>query len=205
MAYNINIEELFQNQFGVKPQLVFDNKLYGMTQLLKLKRTEVEFGEVQANRTSIIGTPVWDYISIKPKVIEGTGEEFPGYEFPLEIITEVVLPMKKVETDIVGRDGNVEELMGVEDWMITVRGFVINHDSKQYPEELVKELRAFAALKDTLLDVESTFLNLLDIFYVSVHRLSFPPGTGYSNVQPFEMELKSKLPFTVNAEDGILL
>ncbi len=205
MAYNINIEELFKNQFGIQAQLVFDNKLFAATKLLGLKRTQIVSGQVQANRVSALGTPVWDYISIKPKVIEGTGEDFPGYEFPLECITEAVLPMKKVETDIAGRDGNVEELMGVEDWMITVRGFVINHDSTEYPEDAVKELRAFASLKDTLLDVESTFLNLLDIFYVSVHRLSFPPGTGYSNVQPFEMELKSKIPFTVNAEDGILL
>ena len=205
MGYKINIEELFKNQFGIKAPLVFDNKLYAATKLLGLKGTLAESGEVQANRVSVLGTPVWDYIYIKSKEIEGTGEYFPGYEFPLECITEVMLPMKKVETDIAGRDGNVEELMGVADWTITVRGFVINHDSKRYPEAGVNALSTFAALKDTLLEVEGTFLNLLGIFYVSVHRLSFPPGTGYSNVQPFEMEMKSKIPFTVNAEDGILL
>lgn len=203
MPFNVNIQDLFKGQFGFKPD--FATQAVLDVALNRFSPIEVLDGEVQANRVSALGTPVWDYIKIKPKVIEGTGVRFGGYEFPLECVTEAILPKKIVETDIIGRDGNVEELMGLGDWMITVRGFVINHNSVAYPEAGVKQLRAFAALKTSLLDVESTFLNLLDIYYVSVHRLAFPPGVGFSNVQPFEMELKSKIPFTVTATDGILL
>lgn len=203
LPYSFNIQELFTKQFGFRPgfatQAVADSLLNGFNDI------KVVEGEVKANRVSATGTPVWDYIKIGPKTIEGTGEEFTGFEFPLECVTEAILPKKIVETDIAGRDGDVEELMGVKDWMITVRGFVINHNSIEYPEEAVKELTAFSKLKTSLLDVESTFLNLLDIYYVSVHRLALPPGVGFSNVQPFEMELKSKIPFTVNSSNGILL
>ena len=203
MNFNINIQELFKTAFnfqvGFATQAVADSLLNGLDAI------QVVDGEVPSNRVSYMGTPVWDYVKIGPKIIEGTGEEYPGYEFPLECVAEVILPMGKVSTEIMGRDGDVEELMSVKDWNITLRGFLINYESINYPEDQVRALREFASLKTTLLDVESTFLNLLDIYHLSVQRLAFPPATGYSNVQPFEMELKSKLPFTINATDGILL
>lgn len=203
MQYNVNIPELFKSHFGF--QVGFATKAVADTLFNGLDNIEIISGNLPGNAVSKMGTPVWDQIKIYPKIIEGTGEKFTGYTFPIESVTEVILPKKIVETDIVGRDGNVEELMGLQDWDITIRGFLINYDTTDYPEDQVSELRDFAKLKSSLLEVESTFLNLLDINYLSIHRLAFPAATGYSNVQPFEIEAKSKIPFTVNTTDGILL
>ncbi|MEO2080606.1 MAG: DUF6046 domain-containing protein [Leeuwenhoekiella sp.] len=203
MQFNLNITELFKSHFGF--QVGIATRVIADQILNPFQDIEVIESNAPANAVSRMGTPVWDYVSIKPKIIEGTGESFGGFDFPLECVTEVILPKKIVETEIIGRDGDVEELMGVKDWMITFRGFIINYDTQDYPEDALKELKDFAALKTTLLDVESTFLNLLDIYHLSIHKLILPAAAGYSHVQPFELEAKSKIPFTVNASNGILL
>lgn len=201
LSYNFNIPELFKSHFGFNVGI--------STKDIPAKHGShginlVEFN-ARINKISLLGTPVWDFITIQPKIIEATGEKFEGYDFPLECVTEALLPKKIVETDIIGRDGNVEELMGLGDWQLIIRGFVINHYLGFYPEKQVKELKDLVALKDTTLGVESTFLNLLDIYYISLHEIKFPAAVGYDNVQPFEITAKSRIPFTLNPTNGILL
>lgn len=202
-AYSINIAELFKQQFHINVGYiggsVADKFLNDFKGIEALPTNEA------LTRQSLQGVPVWDYLKILPKVIDGTGETFEGYEFPREMVIEAVLPKKIVTTDIVGRDGQVEELMGLDDWQISLRGFIINYDSTDYPETQVKELLRVCSLKDTSLEVEGTFLNILGITHISLHQLNPVASIGYSHVQKFEIEAKSKKPFKLNKDHGILL
>ena len=202
-SYKINLKELFKSQFRLNADLstknVFDKKSAAF------KGIKVLENQKQLSKTSLEGIPVWDYIRLLPKKIVGTGDNFEGYDFPLECVVEGNLPKKIVETEIFGMDGTVEELMGINDWIISIKGFIINYKSKDYPEDQVKALKNACSLKDCELGVEGTFLNMLGINYISIHSLNLPASVGYGNMQSFEIEARSKIPFIINNQDGILL
>lgn len=195
-SYNINVKELLRQHFpfklGFATQAVADMLFNGFDDI------EVLPTNTALSKISAMGTPVWDFIDLKPSYIEGTGEPFGGYSFPLETTIEAVRPKKIVETDVWGRDGMVEELIALDDWMLTIRGLVINYESTDYPEEQVKELQRICELKTSLLECEGTFLTMLGINYMSIHKLNLTPSVGYSNIQAFEIEAKSKIPFIIN-------
>lgn len=151
------------------------------------------------------GVPVWDYVKLLPKIIEGTGEQFNGYDFPYETVVEANFEKKIVTTDIFGSDGEVEELMGNGDWDILIRGFIINYETNDYPAAAVREMTRVCRLKDTIIDVEGTYLNMLGINAISIHRFTPRPTPGYRNMQAFEIEARSKQPFIIDAENGVLL
>jgi hypothetical protein len=212
-TYNINFQELFKSTFhqniGFVGSAIIGSSAIGGAIIDKYanKFSGIEVLEEQKplQLKSQTGAPVWDYVKLLPKVIDGTGEKFDGYQFPFECVVEAVLPKKIVSTDIFGSDGQVEELMGLDDWQINLKGFIINYDTDDYPEFEVRRLRSVCELKDTQLEVEGTFLNLLNVNLISLHRLSLPPSPGYKNMQAFEVECRSKKPFIIDADNGILL
>ena len=202
-TYKINILELFRNQFHFNVSTATDaisDKL-----LNDFKGIEVLASNSPMAAVTKHGVPVWDYVTILPKKIAGTGENFEGYDFPFETVVEAVQPKKVAETEIFGADGTVEELMGLGDWQITIKGFVINYDSNDYPEAGVRALKRVCQLKDVELEVEGTYLNMLDIHYISIRNLALPAAVGLRNVQTFEVECRSKIPFIISRTDGILL
>lgn len=195
-SYNINVKELIKQHFpfklGFATQTVADALFNGFDDIQVLP-TNNELAKV-----SVMGTPVWDFIDLKPSYIEVTGEQFGGYSFPLETTIEPIRPKKIVETDIFGRDGNVEELIALDDWQLTIRGLIINYESTDYPEQQVKELQRVCELKTSLLECEGTLLTMLGIHYMSIHKLTLTPSIGYSHIQAFEIEAKSKIPFIIS-------
>ncbi|RWX03361.1 DUF6046 domain-containing protein [Flavobacterium cerinum] len=202
-TYNINMQELFRTAFHFN--------LYAATDAVGDKLLN-DYGTIEVIPTnsplvamSKQGMPVWDYVRLLPKKIAGTGENFEGFDFPVETVVEAVLPKKVAETEIFGRDGTVEELMGLGDWQINIKGFIINYDSTDYPEDQVRALKRVCELKDVELAVEGTYLNMLDINYISIRNLNLPPSVGYGNMATFEIECRSKIPFIINRTDGVLL
>lgn len=202
-TYRIDLYELYVNEFHINPNtaiIAVADKL-----LNDFKDIEVIDFEKPLHALSKQGVPVWDYILIAPKIIAGTGEKYEGYSFATECIVTAVLPKKIAQTDVFGMDGTVEELMGNEDWDLTIQGFIINYESKDYPEEEVRALKRLCTLKETEFEVESTFMNMLDINYISIHELALEPTAGYSNMQKFEIRAKSKIPYIIYPTDGVLL
>lgn len=192
MNFNINMRALYTAQFGINAGIgtraVID-KVFNQPGEIEALPTDQPFIEPRTH----MGTPVWDYINLLPDM---TGDqEFFGFGFPLECTTEANISKKIVETDIAGRNGVIEELVGIGDWQITVRGFAINYESTDYPEGIVNALKETFRYKGVMVPVESTFLNLLGVNYVSLKSLDLPTMYGYSNVQPFEARMISKEPF----------
>lgn len=198
-----NFAELFKSTFKLNLGYATNSIIDGQTNKLDTQSLQPiqELSPLQLK--SQIGMPVWDYVKLLPKIIEGTGEQFDGYQFPFEIVVEASMPKKIVTTEIVGRDGDVEELMGIGDWDITLRGFIINYDTNDYPEEAVRELSRVCKLKETSFDVEGTFLNILGVKRLSIHKFTPIPSPGYKNMQAFEIQAKSKEPFIVDVINGV--
>ena len=80
--YNINVKELIRQHFpfklGFATQAVADKLFNGFDDLQVLPTYN------ELTKVSVMGTPVWDFIDLRPSYIEGTGEQFGGYSFPLE-------------------------------------------------------------------------------------------------------------------------
>lgn len=193
--FNFNFSEAYKNVFG--GMIYAGPKVYNSETIKPVESLQ------PLQLRSQTGVPIWDYVELLPKIIEGTGEQFQGYLFPFETVVEAILPKKIVTTDIFGSDGEVEELMGIGDWEINIRGFIINYETNDYPEAQVRELTRVCKLKDTIIDVEGTYLNILGINALSIHRFSPRPTPGYKNMQAFEIEARSKQPFIIDVENGI--
>jgi len=95
--------------------------------------------------------------------------------------------------------------MGNGDWQIAIKGFIINYQSNDYPEASVRELTRVCRLKETLFDVEGTYLNILGIKHLSIQKFTPIASVGYKNMQAFEIEARSKEPFIVNKNYGVPL
>ena len=198
--FEFNIPELFNGAFGVNVGYATKSVIdFGFNEFEGIK---VVPDDSSFTRQSLQGVPVWDYVKLREKTIEGTNEIFEGYEFPREMIVEAVFPKKVEETEIVGRGGTVEELMTLGDWQITLRGLIINYESKAYPEQQVRELNRICQLRDTELPVEGTYLNILGITHLSIHKFNPVTAVGYSHIQKFEIDCRSKIPFLVNPDYG---
>lgn len=202
LEFNINLTALYKNQFGIQAtigtQTFIDNRgsITGLETLPDDRNYAFR---------SEMGVPVWDIVELENLVEEGTGNVFKGYQFPAEMTLEAIRAKHIVETQIVGLEGSVEELISLDDWQLTAKGFLINYDSEEYPYQKVTDLERACGLLDSNIPVVSEFMNLLGINYISLHDLSLPQLAGYSNVQPFEINMKSKRPFVVTLEDGIVL
>lgn len=193
--YNFNIPELLQQHFPFK--IGFATEAVADMMLNQFDDIPVIPVDKELAKTSVLGTPVWDYIQVKPVTDKSTGAVFSGYDFPLETTIEAVRAKKIVESDILGRDGTVEELIALDDWSLTIRGLIINYQNKDYPSQAVQDLQRLFELKNAAIPVTGTFLTMLDIRYLSLHRLSLKPSVGYSHIQAFEIEAKSKKPFII--------
>lgn len=196
LSYKINIPELMQRHFPVKygfaTQAVIDGIVNDLDEIEVLPTNEA------LSEKSAIGVPVWDYLKINNTVVEGSNEVYYGYKFPATTVIEAIRPKKIVATDVVGKDGTIDELMGLQDWELKIKGLIINYDSTDYPEDLVRELQELCELKHTQLPCEGTFLTMLGVQYLNITRLSLPALVGYGNVQKFEIEAKSKNMFVLN-------
>lgn len=211
MAFSIDLGTLAKEYFGLDVKNVIINpadisatnapgKFIPFNNVPALDGGNNMVNGVPVDRHSAMGTPVFDYIKIKPGNyynFDGVLTPIRGYDFPFECIVELSQPSMIEETFIVGRKGgSIKEQMGVDDYYITIRGFIINYDSLDYPTDAVlafKELISHPAE----LEVESPWLNMFDINEIVIFDRNIPQLEGALHYQPFTLLAKSNEPFTV--------
>jgi hypothetical protein len=114
-----------------------------------------------------------------------------------------------IQTVIAGHDGTVKELIGMGDWEVTFKGFLINHMPKsnnplsvskqthRYPREAKKQMEQVFAVNQSM-RVYSRILNDLNIHRIVTTELNFPALEGYDNVQPYELKCLSDEDIVLN-------
>ncbi|MBI1228218.1 MAG: hypothetical protein GC192_23495 [Bacteroidetes bacterium] len=144
-----------------------------------------------------------DYQSSVDRISPGTGvlladrlrfeDQGEIYALPHETVISYHQAKNIVKTAMSGKDGTVKEYISLDDWSITIQGFIIDYDSSNYPIDRVDELRKwFQKNKD--LGVVSDWLTQLGIYRIVVTDLDLPALAGFSNVQPFEIRALSDEP-----------
>lgn len=205
MKFNVDLQALVKAHFG------YDVKVSSFeppSNIIPFGKIDVlEGGDKQVDGNPVtnfskLGTPVFDYIKVqKSGYYDASGKEktVPEYSFPFECVCEVSQPTIVEETSLAGkRAGTIKEIIGHDDFFITVRGFVINYDSSDYPTKAVKEL--YNILNHPApLEIESPYLtNLFDITEMVIMDKRFPQVEGALHYQPFEFIAKSNKPYYID-------
>lgn len=124
------------------------------------------------------------------------------YDLPWPIIS-ISSRKKIVETELTERRGTVKELINIQDYEITIRGFLINGIESDYPEDDVDKLREMHEQLSSI----SMSCALTDLFLlrndrsgsdkVVIRELDFPELPGVQNIQPYVMRLVSDEEFNL--------
>jgi len=107
-----------------------------------------------------------------------------------------------VETPLTGRRGTVKELINIQDYEITVKGFIIGN-TNEFPEADVTTLRTIYE-QNVALSIQCP---LTDIFLlrpdrsgsdlVVIRELTFPAMNGIKNIRPYQLRMMSDEPFNL--------
>lgn len=107
-----------------------------------------------------------------------------------------------IETPLTERRGTVKELVNIQDYEITIKGFIIAN-TNEFPEESVTILRTIYE-QNAPLSIQNP---LTDIFLlrpdrsgsdqVVITELKFPAITGVKNIRPYELHMVSDEPFNL--------
>jgi hypothetical protein len=154
---------------------------------------------------SYMGTPIYEQITltVPSTIVNGAvtnqGFQYTFPDWPLFDINPAWLIVKENTQGGGPAGGNVQtvgtvkEFVQQDDFQITVRGFLINYDSQDYPEQLMADLWKVLNAQQTL-GITSRVFNLLGIHNIVITAARFPGVEGYINMQPFEFDAVSDFP-----------
>jgi hypothetical protein len=162
--------------------------LYEGIQIIPLPATGIK---------SALGTPIYEQITLTVPTHDlndiKTSNEPVVYTFPDWPLFDISPAWQIVNENMRGGTGTQKEFVSQHDSQITIRGFLINYASQDYPEQLLSDLWAVINSKKSLL-ITSRVFNLMDIHNIIIQDAKFPTLEGYMNVQPFELNCISDRP-----------
>lgn len=145
---------------------------------------------------SVLGTPIYEQIALTvPATVKNGAVVTPQsiYTFPDWPLFDISPAWQIQKENMLGGIGTTKEFIQQDDFQITIRGFLINYDTQDYPEQLVSDLWAVINAQKTL-GITSRVFNLLDIHNIVITDAHFPGVEGYMNIQPFELTCLSDYP-----------
>ncbi len=182
--FNINVFNLTQRVFGIKGY-VASTKDTVNSQIEAAEGLEmIEVAESSA--TSVFGTPIFETLRIK---LPNSNEFLDFEDAPLMNIN---MSKNIVLSRVQKRKGTVKEYINDGDYIIQIKGLLVNHDSEDLPFDKINALNN-VALIDEALEVESKLLNILGIHNIVINRIEFRPSP-MTNVQPYVISCMSDQP-----------
>lgn len=122
-----------------------------------------------------------------------------GTKFMLQnTVSSIVSKKTIVETPLVARQGSVKEEISIDDWEINVKGVIVSPDM-DYPDQQVADLRNIYSLGESF-EMENARTSLLfgENEKVVIRSLKLPEVKGFKNIQAFELDFVSDIPFSLN-------
>lgn len=161
----------------------------------------------EAELVSYLGTPILMPVMLGEKgkgVKYKTRDKWTGkivdrniekeYTMPATTVVEISRQKNIIKTPIAGRDGTVKESISNGDWLVKIRGFVINEDNPNiYPSEEMALMHKYCEAK-TAIPVTCKLLQYFEINELVIESYNFPRMEGYAGVQPFELDCTSDEP-----------
>jgi len=201
---NLDINTLFQRAFGLTRGTPFDSN-----------QINEQGGNIESDGGFDAGNAVSDQegtefvnmrntISAKNKL--GQQLFLPvrigDFLLPNEPTMTITAQKLIVKTGLVGskRRGSVKELIRQEDYAVTIRGIMINQESRTvYPEDQLKQIHEAFLINESL-PVESAITRLLGISRLTLERFSLPEMVGVQHAQAYELVCISDEDFELNID-----
>ncbi len=144
--------------------------------------------------SSVFGTPVYSDLNITgASYSDNNGKTIASFKdiSIIACIFEIDRDTTIIETNIQGRDNDVNEYISARSWKISCKGRVLPYGNTNiYPRTDVDNL--MRALNSNIsLQVNSWFLNMAGIYNILVKKRNFPQEEGSQGYQKFEFEAKA--------------
>lgn len=183
-GFSINVFKLTQEVFGIKGYVANTKDTVNP----QIKAAEgLEMIEVaESSATSVFGTPIFETLQIK---LPNSNETFDFEDAPLMSIN-----MRKniVRSRVQKRKGTVKEYINDGDYIIQIKGLLVNHDGEDLPFDKINALNNIVLIAQAL-EVESRLLNILGIHNIVIDAIDFRPAHE-TNVQPYIISCTSDQP-----------
>lgn len=139
--------------------------------------------------TSYLGTPVYDTLNFL-KDDNPDLELSEDFEIS-DVIFNVTLPKNIIRTRVQGRRGDVNELISLGDYEISIVGVLVSQDQLVQPREAMLILKNIINYEGSLA-VSSDYLQALDIDTIVIDQGSIEQQAGYRNQLPFALQCRSE-------------
>lgn len=195
-SIQLSLTHLFQEAFGIKAK-PFEPKFPPVRGFDQKSRME----------KSLMGAPMYAHndqgtLHYMP-VYLWTNDKAEGVNFKVMLpyaVVAISAQKRIVETTLVEQGGTLKELIGLEDYVISIKGLMVGKDNV-FPEADIADLRNLYEWNRPI----SMQCALTDIFLLRPHRsgsekvvikdLKWPFIKGYPSVRPYELTLLSDHPF----------
>lgn len=117
------------------------------------------------------------------------------------VLCELSQPVQIIKTQIAGRSGTVKEYISDSDWMVRLRGLLVEDSMYNYPRSQMTTMLQLLKLKEPL-KVISEYVNLYGILNVVVENKNFSQKQGFQNVQPFDLSCISDTDIALIIKEG---
>lgn len=200
-AISLSLATLFEETFGYKT-LAFEPKFDKVTG--RKDRKEQGVGGSAYYATDGLGIEYYMPVTLiyaDGETTTNEGGSLKRWNLPFPVIS---IECKKtiIETALAGRNGTVKELIGAQDYVITIKGFIVGANN-EFPEEDVSTLRSIYE-QNIALSIECP---LTDIFLLRPNRggsdkvviseLKLPIISGVKNIRAYELKLLSDESFNL--------
>lgn len=121
-----------------------------------------------------------------------------GFELPNAVIS-VAGKKTIMETPMVGQQGSVKELIGMDDYEITISGVIISDDDS-YPEKEITEFINIWKKNDAVKLVSALTSLIIGSEDIVIKSVDFPPVGVFENAQIVNITAVSDYPLTLTIE-----
>lgn len=186
------LQELGGASGGYSKQKAESNDLLGLSSLQSL---------------SALGTPVFGKLNFLPGVYStikfGKKITLPYGALSLDTVLITVSMSKNiVPTPITGRKGTIKEYITEDDFVVNIKGSLVDKSAGRYPIEQMALLRSICSATESI-KVASDFLALFSITHLVIKSYSFQQSEGYHNVQLFDLNCVSDMPIELSINSFI--
>ena len=170
-SFKIDIKQLFQNYFGFIP--------YNLTEKTYRYKADyyepIQIDKYKSDKFDHLGRPIFEPLILGDVL--------------LPIVSFSLMNKKKIiTTPVVGRQGSVKELIGFEDVIIDLNGFVFSESQKYPHDEVIQLIELYE--RNEALEIKNNIINNMGVTKVVIQSLNLPV-TKHINIQPFKMKLIS--------------
>lgn len=199
----VDLQNLYSRQFGSKP--IVPSEVNNISELPKF----VIEGSSNYSSTTQGSNLIADYMGQEvwlPVVFRGLDYNKFGVSEILLPYTVVKISGKKtfIKTPLSERGGTVKELYSIDDYDISIRGFLIDKN-RVFPEKELKVLQQLYALNESI-ELDNALTNVFteamnNKAKVVIEAFDLPEVEGgRKHVRPFAMRLSSDSIFTLEVE-----